>query len=80
MKPYLIFASVAIGLMALSCKKEVDPDVDMWLVQSFCNDNCIFANDGECDDGVEGSSTTSYCDYGTDCTDCGVRIDVRKRK
>lgn len=37
-----------------------------------CNDACIFANDGECDDCATGS-TSSTCKLGTDCSDCGTR-------
>lgn len=35
-----------------------------------CDDSCRFANNGECDDGREGSDT-DVCAPGTDCTDCG---------
>ncbi len=37
-----------------------------------CNDLCIFAFDGECDDGGPGSNY-AVCDYGSDCGDCGPR-------
>lgn len=37
-----------------------------------CNDTCIFADDGRCDDGGAGS-VSSACDLGTDCKDCGPR-------
>lgn len=44
---------------------------------TICNDECPFANDGTCQDGGDGSiaapSGSSFCAYGTDCTDCGVR-------
>jgi len=33
--------------------------------ESMYNDQCTFANDGECDE------HTGMCDVGTDCTDCG---------
>lgn len=35
-----------------------------------CDDSCRFANNGECDDGREGSDT-DLCNAGADCTDCG---------
>jgi hypothetical protein len=38
----------------------------------ICTDTCEWADDGECDDGGEGS-VYDECDYGTDCTDCGPR-------
>ena len=41
--------------------------------EQWCEDRCVFANDGECDDGGPGSKF-GYCDLGTDCTDCGKRI------
>lgn len=38
----------------------------------FCDDTCPYAFDGECDDGGPGS-LYDYCDYGSDCGDCGPR-------
>lgn len=35
-----------------------------------CSNTCRFANNGECDDGRQGSDT-DLCGAGTDCTDCG---------
>lgn len=37
-----------------------------------CSDTCLFAGDGECDDGGVGAITT-VCPFGTDCADCGSR-------
>ncbi len=37
-----------------------------------CSDTCLFAGDGECDDGGAGAVTT-VCPFGTDCADCGTR-------
>ncbi|MEC9391447.1 MAG: hypothetical protein VX944_15350 [Myxococcota bacterium] len=39
---------------------------------ALCDDTCVFPADGECDDGGVGSMW-SFCDLGTDCTDCGPR-------
>jgi len=47
----------------------------------ICENTCMrngaslasFANNGGCNDGAEGSTLTSICDYGTDCADCGPR-------
>ena len=39
------------------------------MCESTCNNTCRFANDGECDDGSEGSDY-SLCPLGTDCADC----------
>jgi hypothetical protein len=37
-----------------------------------CSDDCVYALDGECDDGGPGSDTAA-CGLGTDCGDCGAR-------
>lgn len=42
--------------------------------QTLCTNSCQFPNDGECDDGGT-ASETSLCAYGTDCGDCGSRMD-----
>lgn len=42
--------------------------------EGICWDYCMFAYDGECDDGGPGSSY-AVCDYGSDCFDCGPRDD-----
>lgn len=39
-----------------------------------CNDTCTWAGNGLCDDGGPGSQR-SFCEYGSDCTDCGPRDD-----
>ena len=56
----LFLASLFLALFSLSA---CDPS---------CEDSCIYANDGVCDDGGD-NATTTLCDYGTDCTDCGAR-------
>ena len=38
----------------------------------LCTDWCYWFNNGYCDDGGVGAEY-DVCDYGTDCTDCGVR-------
>ncbi|MEY4545529.1 MAG: hypothetical protein RL685_1724 [Pseudomonadota bacterium] len=38
----------------------------------LCNDSCLFAADGACDDGGAGSFIP-VCELGTDCLDCGPR-------
>jgi hypothetical protein len=37
-----------------------------------CNDDCLYARDGRCDDGGDGSDS-DQCAFGSDCTDCGSR-------
>jgi hypothetical protein len=39
---------------------------------TMCEDTCLFAYDGECDDGGP-DADWSVCDLGTDCADCGPR-------
>jgi len=51
---------------------DVDSDTDSD-VDPYCNDSCVYANDRVCDDGGTGSNPGIYCDFGTDCTDCGKR-------
>ena len=40
---------------------------------SLCDDTCVFANDGECDDGGPNALPYAACEFGTDCADCGPR-------
>ena len=39
-----------------------------------CTETCRYSGDGECDDGGP-NYWTSACAYGTDCMDCGPRIE-----
>jgi hypothetical protein len=55
----------------------VDQDcsgADEIVSSAICDDSCSWSNDGVCDDGGSNSTTTA-CDLGTDCTDCGDRYD-----
>eukprot|EP00966_Prymnesium_polylepis_P206058 4774681-Prymnesium_polylepis.1 len=38
-----------------------------------CIDGCYYSFDGSCDDGGAGSEY-HFCGFGSDCTDCGVRV------
>jgi uncharacterized protein YegL len=40
-----------------------------------CSNTCFFASDNDCDDGGAGSEF-SFCDLGSDCLDCGVRMSA----
>lgn len=78
--PFLLI--VFLTAFSLSgCKKD-DPDevVEEPPLQiqtsEFCENTCVFANDGECDDGGANASS-DFCEYGTDCEDCGLRTIVR---
>ena len=61
MKP-VVFLSLLLILSLSSCKEEL------------CNDTCFWPNDGVCDDGGD-DSANDYCEFGTDCADCGTRIE-----
>ncbi len=39
----------------------------------LCSEQCVRSGDGVCDDGGPRASYED-CDYGTDCSDCGVRV------
>jgi hypothetical protein len=41
--------------------------------EELCSNTCIYAFDGDCDDGGP-NSDYSFCDLGTDCGDCGPRF------
>ena len=55
-----------LGFTVGSCFGSTDPGAP------WCTNTCESANDGECDDGGEGSDWGD-CAYGTDCADCGER-------
>ena len=58
-----------------ACKKETVTTEEL-----VCEDACrAFNNDGECDDGGEGSET-NLCKIGTDCSDCGERIVITEER
>jgi hypothetical protein len=52
----------------------IDENCDFILEDGLCNDTCSYPDDGACDDGGA-NATFSVCDFGTDCSDCGVRED-----
>lgn len=43
---------------------------------SLCSDTCLYAGDGVCDDGGDGAEY-SVCTLGSDCSDCGDRVERR---
>lgn len=48
---------------------ETDAEADEVLL---CSDECLIAGDGVCADGGD-DSVLAFCEYGTDCSDCGPR-------
>lgn len=81
---FFAFFVLAIGLAGCSPKVEI-PEAEVATADTveeeeivmigLCMSTCPYADDGECDDGGEGSDT-SVCSYGTDCGDCGARDDA----
>ena len=43
--------------------------------KGLCDDSCSYAGDGACDDGWV-NAVYADCTLGTDCTDCGARLDL----
>ncbi len=61
-RPLLLVAFTLFVMTSLSsCKQEL------------CDDTCFWPADGVCDDGGA-DSENDYCEFGTDCADCGTRI------
>lgn len=63
-------------VLIFGCKKDKEPKeekVTEFNTNEYCEDSCQFKFDGECDDGGTGS-TSDYCNFGTDCSDCGTRV------
>ena len=52
----------------------IDQDCDGEDFPGQCVDTCGYAFDGACDDGGP-NSEYALCDLGTDCSDCGPRLD-----
>ena len=50
-------------------------DLNTYNSGPLCSNSCPVANNGNCNDGGVGSIDDS-CALGTDCTDCGQRIDL----
>ena len=59
---WLFLICLASLMLLASCQKE-----------TVCNNDCLWAQDGQCDDGEEGS-VSSLCGAGTDCDDSGPRL------
>lgn len=54
-----------------------DQLIELWknpgVNSAYCSNTCGYPRDGACDDGGEGAGY-SFCDLGSDCVDCGMRI------
>ena len=66
-----------VCLVAVSCKgkEPVEEKPIKTEEQIRCENTCIFSTDGSCDDGGP-DSKFGYCDFGTDCNDCGERAVI----
>lgn len=76
MRAFGIVSLAVWGLLA--CKKDKEPEEEkpIEIKQIIdCQNTCVFAKDGECDDGGPGS-TSELCSLGMDCADCGERIII----
>jgi hypothetical protein len=62
MRGWMLHLLLLMAVSATSCKREL------------CDDTCYWPQDGECDDGGPGS-VNDYCQFGTDCSDCGTRTE-----
>ena len=52
----------------------IDQDCDGADQPGLCDDTCFDAGDGYCDDGGP-NADYQICGFGTDCSDCGARVD-----
>ena len=52
----------------------IDQDCDGADQPGLCDDTCFDAGDGYCDDGGP-NADYQICGFGTDCSDCGARLD-----
>ena len=52
----------------------IDQDCDGEDFPGSCTDTCTYAHDGACDDGGP-NAEYDVCDLGSDCSDCGPRLD-----
>lgn len=72
--PGSLYAVCQLGSDCADCGVRTEADLAALLDDDgmMCLNTCAYANDGECDDGGEGS-LYNVCAYGSDCGDCGPR-------
>jgi len=80
------FITEDLDAVAAALRDQVESDLVTWDIPEactpgddteeteLCTNTCEYAGDGECDDGGTGSDF-AICEYGTDCDDCGARLD-----
>ena len=54
----------------------IDNTAEGWYVPNACSETCVWASDGDCDDGGPGTEYFGSCALGTDCADCGPRTAI----
>ncbi|MEZ4720388.1 MAG: hypothetical protein R2813_00755 [Flavobacteriales bacterium] len=80
---WLMVSALVMGTHACKGGEEEEEPVEEKPIQTEeevkCDNECYFAMDGQCDDGGPGSSS-SYCNFGTDCEDCGKRVVIKIKR
>ena len=66
-------ASINPGMLDIG-QDGIDQDCDGADQPGLCEDTCVDAGDGYCDDGGPNAEYT-ICGFGSDCSDCGARLD-----
>ena len=66
-------ASINPGMLDIG-DDGIDQDCDGVEQEGLCDDTCFDAGDGYCDDGGP-NAEYNICGFGTDCSDCGARLD-----
>lgn len=72
--PHALPATAGVVLLAaalVGCN-DLIPEPPPTPSGGLCTNTCLYANDGDCDDGGPGSDY-DLCSYGSDCGDCGAR-------
>ena len=62
----------ADGADGPGCSKCNAGYIEGFVSEEVCNEGCRYTEDTECDDGGP-NSVTSFCEFGSDCNDCGPR-------
>lgn len=72
---FLFLLLSTVFMVGCKDKDAVEEKPIKTLEEQWCDDSCVFALDGECDDGGP-DAKTNYCGLGTDCSDCETRVII----